>query len=493
MRQNENILFKNWHWGECLDCLDNVVRHSDSLVLVSGAINSGKTILKQELINLLGVNFKIFATFGDQKIGVTTFIRQITTGFDLPWNDTSAPTWSELQKAIFSQPNCRWVLLVDDAEKLSWDNLNALIRLYTIVNAEGSQFSLILFADVSLEESLKQSVLKEFFENKFQIIKLKALTFEQTLEYLNSININFDNKTLKKIHHAAEGSIGRVKQLAMNELNIKNINNIKDSNMIKDVLVKIINPPVLRTIFCGGLLVVAYVLFGIVQKDNVQTKIELEPATSQSQINIAKNESSILLEQPQPIVQENIIEPPININTEKVQNIQQSVFIPEELYQKLYVDLKSNLQEYIQAELSKLEQQVTELKLSVANVNYNNNANTKISTRIHQTKLEHTENNLLNIARNRYTLQIMASKNEQSVKKLFNNHPHLLSKAKYFRGKFSPEQGSTWFVVVHGSYADRELAYNDIKNLPLDIQHLKPIVRDYGSIHQIINNKSLNK
>lgn len=486
MRQNENILFKNWHWGECLDCLDNVVRHSDSLVLVSGAINSGKTTLKQELINLLGVNFKIFATVGDQKVGVTTFIRQITTGFDLPWNDTSAPTWGELQKAIFSQPNCRWVLLVDDAEKLSWDNLNALIRLYTMVNAEGSQFSLILFADVSLEESLKKSVLKDFFENKFQIIKLKALTFEQTLEYLNSININFDNKTLKKIHHAAEGVIGRIKQLAMNELNIKNI---KDGNMIKGLLVKIINPPVLRTIFCGGLLVVAYVLFGIVQKDNLQTTIELEPATSQSQINVAKNESSILLEQPQSVVQENIIEPLASVNTENVQNIQQSVLIPEELYQKLYVDLKSNLQEYVQSELSKLEQQVTELKLSVVNVNSNN----KTSTNINQAKLEHTENNLLNIARNRYTLQIMASKNEQSVKKLFNNHPHLLSKAKYFRGKFSPEQGSTWFVVVHGSYADRELAYNDIKNLPLDIQHLKPIVRDYGSIHQIINNKSLNK
>jgi septal ring-binding cell division protein DamX len=41
---------------------------------------------------------------------------------------------------------------------------------------------------------------------------------------------------------------------------------------------------------------------------------------------------------------------------------------------------------------------------------------------------------------------------------------------------------------VHGVYASRESALQDIKNLPKDLQKLKPIVRDYASIHQLINN-----
>ena len=61
MRQNEEILFKNWQWGECLDYLNNIVQHSDNIVLLSGCHDSGKTTLKQELISLLPDHFKTFS------------------------------------------------------------------------------------------------------------------------------------------------------------------------------------------------------------------------------------------------------------------------------------------------------------------------------------------------------------------------------------------------------------------------------------------------
>ncbi len=497
MHNNEEILFKDWHWSECLEHLDAMVLHSDSIVLVSGNLDSGKTTLKQELINLLGNNLKIFSMHGDQRIGVTTLMRQVTLGFGLPWDNSLSPDWGGLQRAIFSQPICRWVLLIDDAEKLSWDALNALIRLYTTVSSEGSQFSLILFADVSLEDGLKNSVLKDFFESKFHTINLKPLTFEQMIAFLHNINLNFDNKALKKIYNASNGFIGKIKQLALSELNIKNTEN---SMIFKKLLENIISPLVVRVAVCCSLLVVAYMLFTVVQKKNnpqmvaVEKVVEqpkLEPQQEIALVDVASVSDKLPEESPSLAIQ-NI---PSSPSIQSLQSLQY-----EELYQRLYADLKTSLQDHIQAKLNILESNqldnINKLESKIESQLEQKIAKLKLSSEvksINTAKKESIEKTLLGIAKNRYTLQLMAVKNEQAVKKLLNNHPGLVSKTKYFRGKFRPKQEDTWFVVVHGSYSNRELAINDIKNLPLAVQSLKPIVRNYGIIHQLINNKSGSK
>lgn len=474
MQINTEKLFTQGQWSECLNCLDNIIRYSDNLVLVSGANNSGKTTLKQELLKLLDTNFKIFSTFADQQLSIAGFIRNITIGFDLTWEENSLPNWDKLQKSIVAQQSFRWIIIIDDADKMPWEHLNALIRLYTVVNAENSQLSIILFADSHLEYNLQQSVLKEFFENKFQKIKLKPLTFDQMLQYLNNINIKLDSKNLQQIYQASEGYIGKIKQLAISKDNLNNVKyNIKDNIVSKYLLIKIINSPALKATCCGVLVVVAYVLFGVIQKNNIQTtQLELEQVVEKPQ---------------QPIIANHEVMQSLEVQPELPQ---QNTGLSEELYQKLYADLQNNLQQYMQTQLNKLEQQVSELKEQLINKEQvTNNANIISSV----AKLNNTENSLLNIAKNRYTLQIMAAKDEHSIKKLFNHYPQLLSKAKYFRAKFKPGQDSMWFVVVHGSYANRELAIQDLKNLPLDIQALNPIVRNYNYVHKIINNKSLDQ
>lgn len=452
MNQNSGNLFKEWHWTECLECLDDALRHSDNIILVSGELDSGKTTLKEELINTLANNVKIFTMLGEQRIGIASLIKQVSFGFGVACNDNLTMDWSELQKTIFSQPNYQWVLLIDDAEKLSWDALNALIRLYTIVNSEGGKFNLILFAHLSLEESLKHSVLKDFFDNKFQVISLKPLTFDQMMKFLNSLNFNFDHRTLKKIYTASDGFIGKVKQLAISELTIKSFDN---QFVLKDLLKYIINPSAIKIIACGGLLVVVYFLFGIMQRiPQVVEQAAIEPVT----------ESTTIIAQEEPIIKEHqavseqtkelVTEPQIAENSSNISY--------EELYQKLYADLKTSLQEQVQHEISKLESKL---------------------------KVEPMQSS----TKPRYTLQLMASKNEQSVKNLFNNYPVLSSKAKYFNGKFNKQQKNSWFVVVYGNYTNREAAVKDIKNLPLGLQNLKPIPRNYDYIYQLVNNLSSDK
>lgn len=453
MNQQEHKLFKNWHWNECLECLDNIVRYSDSIVLVSSPIDNGKTTLKQEFVNLLGAaNFKVFSMYGEQQTGVATMMRQVTIGFGLPWDNNNSSNWSELQKAIFSQPNCRWVLCVDDAEKLSWDTLNALISLYNLISSEGSQFSLIFFADPSLEESLKRSVLKDFVINKFQMLNLKALTLLEASAFLNSINLNFDNKTLKKIYNASGGIIGKVKQLATSELNIKH----SESKInIQSLLANIINPPVIRICVCCGLLVAAYSVFTFMQRKDSWSK------------------AAIALEKPI----ETVIETPIIVADNKTADNSEEIY--QKLYTNLQANLQANLQEYLQAELN---------KIALNNLNNIKDNIKDLANQLEQ-KTPEIKKTIQSTKKPGYTLQIMASKKEQSVKKLFANYPGISQKSKYFLVKFKPQQKDPWFLVIHGNYASREAAINDINNLPIDIQNLKPIVRNYEVINKLINNQ----
>ncbi len=449
MRQHEEILFKDWQWGECLDYLSNIVYHSDNIVLISGEADSGKTTLKQELIRLLPGNFKILSIYGESRSGVTAFMKQITTGFGLPWDSNSLPSWNELQRAILSEIDFNWVLLIDDAQKLSWDSLNALVNLYTKIIAEGSKFSLALFADITLAESIKNSVLKDFFETKFQILELQPLNLEQMTNFLrDNMQLIFDRKTLKKIYNASNGVIGKIKQLAMSELNIKNTG---EKMIFKNLAEKITNPLIIRGFVCGSLLLLAFVLFSITQKKDI-----------------------VAYEQP---INHDIAVKDIVGNTQY-----------DKLYQQLHSELTNSMQEQLkamqqeqfkamQSEVTKLQETISILSSTMQKSAEKTMPMASVDLHVNNRTLQtnNNDNKLLKIAKNRYVLQLMAS------------HSKISNKIRYFSGKFKPQE-DVWFIVVHGVYNSRELALKDIKNLPSDLQKLKPIVRDYASVHKLINN-----
>ncbi len=466
MRQHEEILFKDWQWGECLDYLSNIVYHSDNIVLISGEADSGKTTLKQELIRLLPGNFKILSIYGESRSGVTAFMKQITTGFGLTWDSNSLPSWNELQRAILSEIDFNWVLLIDDAQKLSWDSLNALVNLYTKIIAEGSKFSLALFADITLAESIKNSVLKDFFETKFQILELQPLNLEQMTNFLrDNMQLIFDRKTLKKIYNASNGVIGKIKQLAMSELNIKNTG---EKMIFKNLAEKITNPLIIRGFVCGSLLLLAFVLFSITQKKDI-----------------------VAYEQP--------INHDVAVKDIAVKDIVGNTQY-DKLYQQLHSELTNSMQEQLkamqqeqfkamQSEVTKLQETISILSSTMQKSAEKTMPMASVDLHVNNRTLQinNNDNKLLKIAKNRYVLQLMASKNEQAAKKIITSHSNISNKIRYFSGKFKPQE-DVWFIVVHGVYNSRELALKDIKNLPSDLQKLKPIVRDYASVHKLINN-----
>ena len=93
--------------------------------------------------------------------------------------------------------------------------------------------------------------------------------------------------------------------------------------------------------------------------------------------------------------------------------------------------------------------------------------------------LGEAERVLLGKSPDSYTLQLLGSHSEASVKNFIatNGAPMELS---YFESRY---QDRPWFVVVHGSYPDRGSAREAIDRLPPSLRELKPWARNLSDIH----------
>jgi septal ring-binding cell division protein DamX len=475
----EKPLFADCSWGECFDYLSNIVHHSSNAFLVSGPIDSGKTTLYQQLSRSFPSNVKVFSMSGEYRIGVASFMQQITLGFGVDCNTAPFSNWDLLQHAMASQYGYNWVVIIDNAEKLSWDLLNALINLYNQLSAQGLNFSFILLADSRFVGDIKNSVLKDFFINKAELLEIQPLSWQQTKGFvLDYMKLDYDIKLVKKIYKASNGIIGKLKQLAISGVKKERFGEIM---IFKNVLKNVAGSTVIRIAICGSLLLTAYVVFLITQKKDVgQIEVAIEQPTTQV-TQIVPDITPVQLPAPEPTL--------VGQDTQ-VANIDSADY--EQLYQKLHTDLKSSLEQEVvklQQEISVMQNKITILSATATKLpaKRTNNSNNKAVAK-NNLLLNKVETQLLNTDKNRYVLQLMASKNETNVKRLVAKYPRLTNKIKYFSGKFNPAQ-DTWFIVIHGIYDTPKEAKQDINNLPLDIQQLKPIVRNYKSVHQIINNK----
>lgn len=98
-------------------------------------------------------------------------------------------------------------------------------------------------------------------------------------------------------------------------------------------------------------------------------------------------------------------------------------------------------------------------------------------------KLSKDEHAILNKDKTRYTLQLVASSNEQRIKEFITKH-RLAPHAKYYTSK---RKGKPWYTVVYGDYSDKQSAMASAKKLPDAVKKLEPWARQYANIQESIN------
>lgn len=96
------------------------------------------------------------------------------------------------------------------------------------------------------------------------------------------------------------------------------------------------------------------------------------------------------------------------------------------------------------------------------------------------------EQELLEWPQQGYTLQMLGAREAVSVKKFIEAQAQP-ERFYYFRTLF---KGQPWHVVVYGQYADRAAAINAVKQLPPELQKLRPWARSIAGVKADIKKKN---
>lgn len=198
--------------------LHHLARYSQLLLVVSGPLGSGKTLLRQALVastNKQTVQSVVVSAQG--AADPAGMLRQIAQGLQVQQADPRAILAQVGQLALTGQ---EVYLLVDDAEQLSDAALTSLLTL-AAGNAEGRPH-VFLFAEPTLVSRLE--VLADG-EECFHAIELQPYSEDETREYLSQrlegaaqgLEV-FSDDQVAMIYEQSEGWPGSINQLARETL-----------------------------------------------------------------------------------------------------------------------------------------------------------------------------------------------------------------------------------------------------------------------------------
>ncbi|MGE8496662.1 MAG: AAA family ATPase [Pseudomonas sp.] len=198
--------------------LHHLARYSQLLLVVSGPVGSGKTLLRQALVastNKQAVHSVVVAAQGaSDSAGL---LRQVAQGLQVQQPDTRSILSQVGQLALTGQ---EVYILVDDAESLADAALASLLKLAE-GNGEG-RAHVFLFADPELIPRLE---LLADGEECFHAIELQPYSEEETREYLaqrldgaaQGLDLLTDEQ-IASIHERSEGWPGAINAVARETL-----------------------------------------------------------------------------------------------------------------------------------------------------------------------------------------------------------------------------------------------------------------------------------
>ncbi|MEK1940917.1 MAG: AAA family ATPase [Pseudomonas sp.] len=198
--------------------LHHLARYSQLLLVVSGPQGSGKTLLRQALVastNKQAVHSVVFSARGAADAGGV--MRQIAQGLNVQQSDARSLLSQVAQLSLTGQ---EVYLLIDDAESLDNDALDALLAL-AAGNAEGRPH-VFLFGESAMLPRLE---LLADGEERFHAIELDPYSEEETREYLaqrlegagQGIEL-LSEEQIADIHLQSAGWPGAINQVARETL-----------------------------------------------------------------------------------------------------------------------------------------------------------------------------------------------------------------------------------------------------------------------------------
>lgn len=522
--------FHEGHWGQCLELLSHLCQYSEDILLVSGPSGIGKTTMQLALIEIESQNFTIC---------------DVTAMPDL----TAEQLTEQIDSACDNIDKKDILLLIDDAQHLSFEVIDALLQLKQKV---ANPLHIVLFATAELEQKIARSALKANFEKQVHTIEIEPLTVMELEAFLmhqwrnmyNNNDLKLNKAKYKKIHAASNGVPGRALQAAKEVLSGKTITTENATPRLSPFTVGVAVS--FGILFCVlafmwpsrdepietastssmpqplDATILAATAESIDETSDVYPEVMPTPESSMPPEPYAAPEISTMPEplpmpDPYAIPEPSIIpepstmpEPlPVEPNKLDVQPIPSPDVLPQpELVSKVSDDEKIvRLEKKLQVLQEQLNNEQTARRLSesklqaiksqpvittpktVSKKRSEKSAAFKPKPKPKTLSFSKQELHILSFPSRNFALQLLGSNNESKVQAFIRDN-NLNSKAFYYKGI---HKGQSWYVVVSGNYASKFEAQQAASRLPYELKKLHPWPREYSKIHNSIKARNTNE
>jgi DamX protein len=471
--------YKNGQWGQCLELVKHLCQYSENVLVVTGKDGMGKTTLKNTLKHSVEKNFKFLDMQASSVLSVNKLMQSIAYGFGISFDS---------QASALNNKNQIWALLIDDAQELTLEVLEALFQLRS--SAKGL-LHIVLFAQPSLEYKVLASSLREEFETYVHVIELEPLSLVET-EFLlqhqwrlagNRTNLPFDRASINNIHSLSGGIISEVLKLAKSQINGEEVVH----KTFFSTFIGVLSPVMLGLTLLFGVVFVLISFFlpadeAKVIEDAAQVQLQEAVALETSQAVEVANLATDVATEVEPIVE--------LVEQAALDAMSSSNLEPQELVVEIVAAAVEETRA-LEQKNHELESKILTMQQSVEAVKNlpvaKETAVEAIPTITNKTlSFSKNEQGILSAPKDSFTIQLLGAAQEKRIIEFITQNK-LGDKAKYYRTTHS---GKPWYILIYGNYTSRIEANSAVKNLPEGVQSLKPWTRDIASIQKVIKKES---
>ncbi len=440
--------------------LVHLTEFTNTILFIVGELESGKTALLQQFVNLAGDEWILCVTSAAEVTTTVSLMRKLSQDFKLPGLPHSSVNQTFIEQLSLSkQKGHTPVLIIDDADKLSAELLDTLLHLSTNIFQVDLR---IILAGREIPSLLQQ--INDSDEPGITELPLPAFTELQTAEYIASRlslsdipDVNpFTQDLIHKIHKQSKGQPGHINVLASTIL--------KESLMKPDKLNIPFGKPsgqqsVLKLIALalGISVVLSVYLFNTGDDDGVAVDDLLEQTLAPGAAGDTVTKSLAIPE----------------IETEK--KIESDNF-----------SVNENDEELTPSEKNTIQSPTILQSQNFASSNEDNEAITK-TEKSSKNKISNKSGGSgeawINAQNPKhYTIQIISFASAQDAQK-FIDKMDLAAEVHYFSFK---KGDKLFFPVIIGEYRNKNLAVDGSKSLPKKLAKLKPWIRSFRSIQNLL-------
>jgi general secretion pathway protein A len=157
------FLFRTPLHNEALAAIYYGIKRHKGIVVLTGEVGTGKTLLLNCVLSLLNPSEFVSAYIFNPRLNTTEFLRYVITDFGLPCPDSKGNMLHELNKFLLAekQNNRTAVVVIDEAQHLERELLEEIRLLTNLESTQEKLLQIVLAGQSELDEKLDMPELRQ--------------------------------------------------------------------------------------------------------------------------------------------------------------------------------------------------------------------------------------------------------------------------------------------------------------------------------------------